>query len=183
VPEAATSTPEITQPFAVMFDGFTRAAERFQAAAKGQDASEIFIALFETLNWAVALDERTAQHWCPDGKVLGRDWHTLRPVHGSEVVRGVGYGRNRVHHQWSDALELQNGERGYPRSYPLVYHEWVWRSAAELPAPDPKQPDHYGKAAYDENLAGQAARVTVTKLTEAFGLLRQMLEPASLLKR
>jgi hypothetical protein len=38
-------------------------------------------------------------------------------------MRGVRFARNSVHHQWSDALELDTSGRRYPRTYPLVYFE------------------------------------------------------------
>jgi hypothetical protein len=34
-------------------------------------------------------------------------------------------------------MHLDRGRR-YPRTYPLVYFEWVWRAAEELPEPNKK---------------------------------------------
>jgi hypothetical protein len=56
------------------------------------------MALFETLNWAVALDERVGTHWLPDGKPLGWKWRQ-RLGHGAEIMGGVRFARNSVHHQ------------------------------------------------------------------------------------
>jgi hypothetical protein len=53
-----------------MFDGYTRAVERFDAAARGRDERDALIPLFEALNWAFALDDRTNAHFAPEGEVL-----------------------------------------------------------------------------------------------------------------
>jgi len=158
-----------------MFEGYLRALGRFELAVKGRDAGEAFIPLFEALNWAVALDDRTATHWAPDGKVLGWSWRQRVPDAG--VMGGVRFARNRVHHQWSDALALDDGHRQYPRSYPLVYFEWVWRPASELPV---GRADAAGEAVYQGRLEGRAARATLAQLREAFAFLRRVLEPSSL---
>lgn len=166
---------EARQTFATMFEGYRRALERFHAAVKGQDAVEAFIPLFEALNWAVALDERTAKLWAPDGKVLGWSWRERVP--GAEVMAGVRFARNRAHHQWADALVLDEGHRQYPRSYPVVYFEWVWRPASGLP---PGHPDAAGEELYRGRLEGRAARASLGELSEAFAFLRRVLEPSSL---
>lgn len=64
--------------------------------------------LFEALNWAVALDQRTAAHFVPDGKPAGYAWPS-RIGYGAEIMPGVRFVRNSVHHQWSDALQLRGG--------------------------------------------------------------------------
>jgi hypothetical protein len=43
------------------------------------------------------------------------------------TVQGVRFARNRVHHQWADALQITSG-RAYPRTYPKAYFEWRWRA-------------------------------------------------------
>ena len=92
-------------------------------------------------------------------------------------MAGVRYARNRAHHQWADALALEEGARQYPRSYPLAYFEWVWRSPSELPA---GKRDDAGATLYRERLDGRAGRATLTELSEAFAFLRRVLEPSSL---
>ena len=77
-----------------MLIGYTDAAARFDRAAKDadQDPIAVYNALFEVLNWAVALDDRVGEHWRPDGgdQPLGFAWrdrlgfrsrdHGRRPV-------------------------------------------------------------------------------------------------------
>jgi hypothetical protein len=101
--------------FKWMLDGYTDAAARFDAAEKTHDPQGTYMALFETLNWAVALDERAGTHWLPDGKPLGWKWRQ-RLGHGAEIMGGVRFARNSVHHQWSDALQLAGG-RMYPKRF------------------------------------------------------------------
>jgi hypothetical protein len=124
-----------------MFTGYSRAVERFEAAAKKRDPQETFIPVFEALNWAVALDDRVRVHWVPEGEPLGWAWRER--VSGAELMGGVRWARNRAHHQWSDALALDEAGRRYPRDYPVVYFEWLWRPANDLPTK--KKPDHAGQ--------------------------------------
>jgi hypothetical protein len=165
-----------TQSFAVMLDGYSQACARFQDAAKGPDANAAYTPLFEALNWAVVLDDRTRKHWAPDGEVLGWAWRTRVP--GAEVMAGVRFARNRAHHQWSDALRLDASGFQFPMTFPLTFSEWVWRSADELPEGDVADPD--GEAVYRNQLEGRAARVTLTELGSAFAFLRRVLEPGTL---
>jgi hypothetical protein len=65
---------ENIQTFAAMFAGYDQALSRLQAAVKNTEPTPAFVALFEALNWAVALDDRAAEHWTPEGKVLGFGW-------------------------------------------------------------------------------------------------------------
>lgn len=100
------------QTFTAMFEGYAAATRRFYNAAELRDATEAFIPLFEALNWAVALDDRAAKHWTPEGKPLGFAWRER--VRDAETMQGVRFVRNSVHHQWSDALELDETPRAYP---------------------------------------------------------------------
>jgi hypothetical protein len=68
---------ENIQTFAAMFDGYDQALTRLERAAKGKEPAPAFIALFEALNWVVALDERAREHWTPEGKPLGYDWRDI----------------------------------------------------------------------------------------------------------
>jgi hypothetical protein len=164
------------QTFAAMFEGYAAATGRFREAAKGRDATAAFIALFEALNWAVALDERARKHWTPEGEALGWGWRER--VRGAEVLRGIHFVRNRVHHDLSDALDLDERGRAYPKTFPIVFFEWRWRTASELPQPGRK--DNVGERVYQQTVEGQPARVTLENLGEAFHFLRQVMEPSSL---
>jgi hypothetical protein len=167
------------QTFAAMFEGYAAATARFHHAAELRDATAAFIPLFEALNWAVALDDRAAKHWTPEGTPLGLAWRER--VRDAEAMQGVRFVRNSVHHQWSDALELDETGRAYPRRYPVTYFEWRWRAFSELPKPDKKSKFWDSEAeSYQAMLAGQPARHALQKLASAFHFLRQVLEPSSL---
>lgn len=158
--------------FRMLYEGYIAAYGRFVVAAKGRDAAKGFHPLFETLNWAVALDDRIGAHWAPEGKPL--DWRWRERVSGAEVMKGVRWARNSVHHQWSDTLVQTKGAR-FPMTFPVVFFEWVWRPARELP--DPGRPDSNGEIAYEEHLEGRPARVTLAQLSEVFDSVRDLLEP------
>jgi hypothetical protein len=169
---------ENIQTFTAMFEGFAQAAQRFDLAIKDRDSTNTFIPLFEMLNWAVALDERVRKRWCPEGKPLGWEWREY--VHGAEVMSGIQYVRNSVHHQWSDALELDHGRRGYPRTYPVVFFEWRWRLASDLPLPEKRHQNKgwkEGKEFYKTHLQGEMTRLTVQQLANVFNHLRKLMEP------
>lgn len=178
---------ENIQTFAAMFDGYDQALTRLETAAKGREPAPAFIALFEALNWAVALDERAGKHWAPEGKTLGFGWRAR--ARGAHLMRAVRFARNNVHHQWSDALELD--ERGLtpPITPPVVWFEWCWRSLSDLPPrpvktkPKEKEWQAEEEAEYREKLEGEPARVTLHELGEAFYLLRLLLEPGSIPRR
>jgi hypothetical protein len=56
-----------------MFTGYERAVERFTTASKSKDPTETFIPLFEALNWAAVLDERTGSRRRKAHRALHRD--------------------------------------------------------------------------------------------------------------
>ncbi len=168
------------QTFAAMFEGYTSAMGRFQGAVKQRDATAAFIPLFDALNWAVALDERAAKHWTPAGEPLRWGWRGK--VRGAEIMRGVRFVRNSVHHDWSDALERDEGGMTFPLTFPAVFFEWRWRATGALPEPRKQRKDDAGEAVYREMLEGRPARVTLEALAEVFHFLRQVLEPSSLRK-
>jgi hypothetical protein len=162
--------------FGMLLRGYANAFERFSTAASERDEVATFVPLFEALNWAVALDERCARHWAPEGEPLGFAWRER--VTGAEVMRGVRWVRNGVQHQWSEALVVVEG-RQYPKRYPVVYHEWVWRRAGELP--DLGRQDASGEATYGEHLQDRPAEVTLGTLGSVFDHVWRLLElPATL---
>lgn len=63
-------------------------------------------------------------------------------------------------------------------TFPVVFFEWRWRPASELPEADRK--DVNGEAVYRENLEGQPARLTLEAIGNVFLFLRHVLEPSSL---
>lgn len=170
----------------LLLDGYVKAVERFERAAKGRDPGAAFLALFEALNWAVAIDERVKEHWAPDGANTEEDktrqpgWGWRERVPGAEAMAGVRFARNRVHHQWADALCLDDNGFTSPVSSPLMSFEWRWRDLAELPA---GKPDPNGEAIYERHLAGSPTRLTLSRLGDTFAWLASVLEPSSLRDR
>ncbi len=170
---------ENIQTFGAMFEGYASATSRFHEAAKTRDATAAFVPLFEALNWAVALDDRAAKHWTPHGEPLGLGWR--ESVQDAEIMEGVRFVRNSVHHQWSDALVLDERGMTFPMTFPAVFFEWRWCSARDLPEPEPgRRRDEAGEEVYRQLLEGQPARLTLETLARAFYFLRQVLEPSSL---
>ena len=165
--------------FEAMFKGYVDALSRFEAASKTHDPVATYVPLFEALNWAVALDDRTAAHFVPDGRAVGLRWRERIP--NGEFMGGVRFARNSVHHQWSDALRVDIGGRQYPKAYPAAYFEWVWRSAADLPAPN-RQPRAADKRTYIEHMEGRAARIILDVLAGVFYTLQHLLEPYTIRK-
>ncbi len=163
----------------LLLAGYAQAVARFESAAKGRDATTAFLPLFESLSWAVAVDERIAAHWAPEGKPL--EWAWRDRVEGADVMAGVRFARNRVHHQWSDALRLD--DRGFvlPVTLPTGFFEWCWRDLADLPAG--KRGDPNGELVYRDRVAGSPARLTLTRLRDAFAFVGSLLEPHALPER
>ena len=172
------SDPENIQTFTAMFEGFAQAAQRFDLAIKDRDPTKTFIPLFEMLNWAVALDDRARKRWCPEGAPLGWRWRDR--VRGAEIMRGVQYARNSIHHQWSDALELHEGGLVPPVCPPVVFFEWCWRAANQLPLPEDRKEDKEGRAVYEKHLEHDLTRRTVHTLVNVFNFMRKQMEPAQL---
>lgn len=160
--------------------GYEQALDRFRAAATGRDPDPAFYALFESLNWAHAIDDLIGEVWRPEGKRQGFAWRGW--MSGGEVVDGVRYVRNRLHHQWADALVLEEGRR-YPRRHPLVYFTWAWRPVEDLPKPNKKRRDPNGRVAYAELLAGQPADVTLLALADVFTRVEAFVAPPELQRR
>jgi hypothetical protein len=130
-----------------LFEGYRRALSRFREAADRHDeAKETFIPLFETLSWAV-----TITFFLQD-RGIALDPH----------LDGLRWVRNRVHHQWADALELAPFflgpmvAAGKSRINPGPFYHWVWRQPEELPPGD--RPDPKGEQAYRNLLARRQAR-------------------------
>lgn len=151
--------------FEAMFIGYADAAERFETATGDGDPIKTYNALFEALNWAVAMDERIGHHWVPDGKPLGVKW-SERLGHGAVIISGVRFARNRVHHQWSDAIVPSGGTRE-------EFATWAWRAADDLP----KGRNQTGEDTYREHLEWRPVKVCLGVLGGAFLALQFMLEP------
>jgi hypothetical protein len=156
--------------------GFHRAYERFRVAQSVGDAIATFQALFEALNWVHAIDDYVARVWSPRGKVEGRDWRDdpALPESLAPVMDGLRYARNRVHHQWADAVIAHGGAK-LPFTAPRVLMTWVWRSVDELPT---GRADERGRAAYSEVLAGNSVEDALATMSETFIFLGSLLDPS-----
>jgi hypothetical protein len=80
---------------------------------------------------------------------------------------GVRFARNRVHHQWSDAMVAAGGSRE-------EFVDWVWRSATALPN---FRPNVNGEAVYREHMQGRPVRLCLDVLNGVFLTLQFLLEP------
>jgi hypothetical protein len=165
--------------FRAMLLGFRASLDRFTDATRHDDPVRAFHPLFEALNWEVALDDRCTDHWVPDGlPPVGRNWPARLANEADTVaVRGVRYARNRVHHQWADAVVLSAGPGRSPRRWPPRNSEWVWRDLRELPPPPQNRPDATGRAAYETLLAGHQVEFTLVTLAEIYETMAMLLEP------
>lgn len=165
--------------FRVLLAGYEQAVNRFGQVSRSRDPLQVFAPLFEALNWAVALDDEAREHYAPEGEPL--DWGWRSRVSGGEFVSAVRCARNRVHHQWADALTLSEGFSA-PLVAPIVAHEWRWRCLADLPQSDPVKGRAPAKvleaeSAYERLLAGHPGRVVLGELRAPFRQLADLLEP------
>lgn len=158
------------QTYTAMFLGFRRATVRFMRAVEEREPTDAYVTLFEALNWAVVLDDRTGALWAPHGEVLG--WRWREEIDGAAMLGGVRFARNSMHHDWSEVLELSTVASDTSAA---PFEEWTWRPVTRLPARGKKDPD--AEAAYAEQLAGRMVRSTLVGLASGFGLLRSLLEP------
>jgi len=163
---------------AQMLRGYAQAFARFDRVVQQDDPEAPFFALFESLNWAVAVDDLVREVWRPAGERLDFTW---RRVAGGETLQdllnGVRYVRNIVHHHWADALE-----RIYDLE-PSTPHRrltWTWRDAATLPHPPTQLRPAVveQRSAYDRRLAGHRADETLAELAHAFESLSRLLTNA-----
>jgi hypothetical protein len=172
--------------FEAMFVGYTEALDRLEEAALGRNPAATYVPLFEALNWAHALDERIAAHWVPDGPGKPVRWGWRERIPNAEIMAGVRYARNSVHHDWSDAVVLRDGGVSFPLTFPLSFSsglsgssrgwEWVWRDAEELPRPG-KEPHADSERIYREQMRGRSVKATLDVLGGVFLTLQRLLEP------
>lgn len=159
--------------------GFHAAVERFAEGVRQTEPDPGFFALFESLNWAIAIDELIREIWVPAGEKLGRKWGGVARDEGLiELLDATRYARNLVHHHSADALRLDEGAR-FPVRYPKVFFSWVWRDAADLPDHPGSEKTHVirNRTAYEARLAGQRAEDTLIELGETFSFAGTLLDP------
>jgi hypothetical protein len=157
------------QTYSAMFEGFTGAARRFLDA---DDPTAAYISVFEALNWAVALDTRTAEIWAPRGVKDMPGWNWRNEIAGAVVLRGIRFARNAMHHDWAEVLEFAESSWSDGRVMPA---RWVWRPLKRLPPRGRDDPQ--GRTVYIDELEGRPVRSTLVGLHSGFGRLRSLLEP------
>jgi hypothetical protein len=146
---------------------FLRAVERFRAEEALRGSSEAQLpapdraagALTEALNWAHSMDDYLGARG-PEG-TLGTqrdaDWAKEFTAHEQNLVRGFRYARNRLQHEWWQAVAVRLDLSG--ESPP----DWLW---AELtPA---KREDARGEAAYNAAIRGRPVMETLDELAAIF---------------
>jgi hypothetical protein len=171
----------------LLTDGYAQSYERFEVAEGDDNPIAAFFALFEALNWAHAVDDLIAKTWSPRGKVVGYDWRTDPAIRGagaelSNIMQGLRYVRNRVHHQWADALVTDKATSGltFPMTFPATFgpvSSWAWRSADDLPTPSNEAKEAPGREAYTTALAGRKPDDALEALRMTFPLVAEFLDP------
>jgi hypothetical protein len=167
--------------FEAMFVGYTESLNRLEAASAFRDPVATYVPLFEALNWAQALDERVRAHWVPNGKPAGFSWRN-RILHG-DLMGGVSFVRNSVHHDWSEAVVLRDHGVSFPLTFPMSFTsgtgkpwQWYWRDADELPVPSKKQfADN--ELVYRTQMQGREVKHVLDVLGGVFFTLKELLEP------
>jgi hypothetical protein len=144
--------PPATADLSTLIGGFEQAYDRWSEARIRTDPTTAFYALFEALAWTYAIDE------------LLRNTGWPRPPD----LRGLRFARNRVHHQFSLALRLDASGGQFPLQFPITFFEWRWRDTSDLPA---GRRDREGEAMYEQHLAGQPARLTLSAIHRYFATL------------
>jgi hypothetical protein len=134
-----------------LVEGYVRALTRFRASSEQEDKSarDTFLPLFETLNWAVAIQDFLRER----GEPL--DHHPL--------LSALRFARNRVHHTWAAALEVREYEVSKsvgPITVAGTTFDWLWISAEHLPLGGNRR----GEGEYRTLLAEQPARVGLDDL-------------------
>ena len=174
--------------------GLRSAVERLElAAAQRENPVQAYLPLFEALNWIVAVDDRIGAIWVPEGEKLGPAWRGR--LADSDVIVGLDWARNVVHHQWADALRLDPVGHGlYPSEnlfpsndlYPKPEFAWVWREQGDLPERRMRRRKRgqgsdvgidVGLLAYRERLEGRSAAETLREGLGVCEWVARLLEP------
>jgi hypothetical protein len=134
--------------------GFERAFNRLREAIDNEEpADERFLPLFELLNWAASLDDKLNHPPVP-------------------VAKGLRWVRNRVQHQWAEALEpgkpvriepLPSKKNGQSRMEPMFLTIWLWRPVEGLPNPEKGHEQPELRKAYETELAGEVAELPLER--------------------
>lgn len=160
-------------PLGILVFGWGEALHRFRTAsgyAAGSlepDPRRAYLALFEGLNWSVAIDDRLRSD-------RGIDW--WKETSGGEVQRAIRFARNRVHHDWAQAFdEILTESNSVITDQRYEYMDvgrrrpWIWIG---LPEPThPKYADLLGRSLFEDHLLGKSIDDTFMRLHALYGLL------------
>lgn len=167
-------------PAMQMVRGYIQAYERFEGAVRDDEgADRASYALFEALNWAVAFDVLVCEIWRPTGQKLDFAWRQFAGGPSlQDLLDGVRYARNLVHHHWADALQHVDVAL-LPAPLPAPFFTWVWRDASELPQPPNAHKSRVveQRDSYERRLAGSRAEETLNALAEEFSRVGTFLDP------
>lgn len=153
----------------LLVNGYEQACQRFYNVMNTDERDRTFPPLFEALSWAVCIDDRFQRLW-EAAKTNPAEWWSDGFTHG-DTIRGVRYARNRVHHQWADALWLSRSGAQLPLRLPFAFAEWRWRP--ELP---PGRHDEF-KPEYEQYVAANPARITLGDLSQCYAEALPVLDP------
>lgn len=142
-----------------LFNGYSSAYKRYTAVQTQSDPEILFFPLFESLNWAVTIDDKL--------KKDNPNWHHRFGKDG-EIIKAIRHARNRVHHQWADAIYKSSGA-ALPLMIPFALMEWNWKSVIDLPPEDTGHIDTYGAKIYEERLGKKPIRFSLGILNNFYG--------------
>lgn len=157
--EAYTSSRRTEVPFETFLQGFSKACGRYLAASDSFAHEKSFMPLFEALNWAVALDDRIGDAWeKKKDKLPGywAEWYANGPT-----AKGVRFVRNRVHHQWANAVFHSHSGNAAAAAAGFM---WRWLPADQLP---PGRDDTF-RDEYEQHVAADLVSTTLQLLTGSF---------------
>ena len=150
----------------VLLRGYRQAYHRYAAAADRHDAiEETYFALFEALNWVIAIDDVIGKVWRPAGEAEKFAWRQRFP--GAEVIDGVRLARNLLHHHWARAPRIE---------FALGRHGWVWPTVEDLP-PATEKWDRAKVPTYSRLLTGRSVSDTLYSVGAIFDQVATFLDP------
>ena len=152
--------------FDLMVRGYAQANERYARAAEVTRPEPAYFALFEALNWAVAIDDVVGETWRPAGVREGRSWRGR--IEGADILVAVRTARNLVHHHWARApqMVMRQGRHG-----------WVWPDAGSLPPATTPFDSNTGIPEYGRLMAGVSVADTLHQVGAIFVLVGDLLVP------
>ena len=91
-------------------------------------------------------------------------------------MNGLRYARNRVHHQWADALVARDGADP-PRHPPHGANHLGMALGRRAPTPPKGREDRRGKEAYATALAEHRADDALADMSHPFAFIGTLLDP------